>query len=221
MSALAVAYRAVRVRAPPIGSGPGDPELGSPPPHSFFFFFLPPPHSHKTQSRKHEPLFSACTRAHTPIDLHVTGSVKEEKRLKNKASERKSAAKIKAPEKSRRSGATVTGRLSRGGGVAGWGCRHRRIGEKAPLPPKKTRLSRRGFHKNAAVLKSLGCSKCRTRKGGKSNSTDVPFSPDAHGATGWTRSSFSGLRSRGAAAASPSDHHTPSHLFPPRITSVP
>lgn len=68
-------------------------------------------------------------------------------------------------------------------------------------------------------MKSHGCSKCRTRENGgvKSNSTYGPFSPDAHGPAGWTRSSFSGLRSRGAAAASPSDHHTPSHpSSPPR-----
>lgn len=66
------------------------------------------------------------------------------------------------------------------------------------------------------MLKSHGCSKCLTWEGGKkSNSTDVAFSPDAHGPAGWTWSSLSGLRSREAAAASPSDHHTPPPFSPP------
>lgn len=59
-------------------------------------------------------------------------------------------------------------------------------------------LSRRGFYKNTTVLKTW---MWRVSNLAKFESDRRPLSPDVHGPTGWTWSSLSGLRSRGAAAA--------------------
>lgn len=60
-------------------------------------------------------------------------------------------------------------------------------------------LSRRGFGENTTFPKPLGCGKCQMCQNQKAR--DGSLLPDAHGPTGWTWSSFSGLRSCGAAAA--------------------
>lgn len=72
---------------------------------------------------------------------------------------------------------------------------------------KKCVYPEEDFISNTTMPKPLDVARVKSVK--KESEGDVPLRPDEHGPTGWTWSSFSGLRSCGAIAALRSLHTAP------------